>query len=96
MAQKKARKKKPSTVLLLVLSVLIVVVGVEIINVYGRLKDMRGGQEAGMATAAALYGYGRRGALLETGPDFVIEDAAWTRVVRLSGGAAGLHEGRIA
>lgn len=44
--------------------------------------DMRGGQEAGMATAAALYGYGRRGALLETGPDFVIEDAAWTRVVR--------------
>lgn len=57
--------------------------------------DMRGGQEAGMATAAALYGYGRRGALLETGPDFVIEDAAWTRVVRLSGGAAGLHEGRI-
>ena len=58
--------------------------------------DMRGGQEAGMATAAALYGYGRRGALLETGPDFVIEDAAWTRVVRLSGGAAGLHEGRIA
>ena len=57
---------------------------------------MRGGQEAGMATAAALYGYGRRGALLETGPDFVIEDAAWTRVVRLSGGAAGLHEGRIA
>ena len=58
--------------------------------------DMRGGQEAGMATAAALYGYERRGALLETGPDFVIEDAAWTRVVRLSGGAAGLHEGRIA
>ena len=58
--------------------------------------DMRGGQEAGMSTAAALYGYGRRGALLETGPDFVIEDAAWTRMVRLSGGAAGLHEGRIA
>lgn len=47
MAQKKARKKKPSAVLLLVLSVLIVVVGVEIINVYGRLKDVRA-QEAAL------------------------------------------------
>ena len=47
MAQKKTRKKKPSAVLLLVLSVLIVVVGVEIINVYGRLKDVRA-QEAAL------------------------------------------------
>ena len=58
--------------------------------------DMLGGREAGMSTAAALYGYGRREALLETGPDFAIEDAAWTRVIPLSGGTAGLHEGRIA
>lgn len=58
--------------------------------------DMRGGQEAGMATAAALYGYGRRGALLETGPDFVIEDAAWTRVVRLDRPEPPVwHEGRL-
>ena len=39
-----------------------------------------------MATAACLVRvWGGGGALLETGPDFVIEDAAWTRVVRLSG-----------
>lgn len=43
----KGPQKKPSAVLLLVLSVLIVVVGVEIINVYGRLKDVRA-QEAAL------------------------------------------------
>ena len=42
--------------------------------------DMRGGREAGMDTAAVLYGYGRRGALLES--DFLVEDAAWTRISR--------------
>ncbi|WP_303236664.1 HAD family hydrolase [uncultured Bilophila sp.] len=44
--------------------------------------DMRGGREAGMDTAAVLYGYGRREALLKTEPDFVVEDAAWTRISR--------------
>ena len=47
MAQKKTRKKKPNTVLLLVLAVLIVVVGMEIVNVYGRLRDVRA-QEAAL------------------------------------------------
>ena len=41
MAQKKTRKKRSNTVLLLVLAVLIVVVGMEIVNVYGRLRDVR-------------------------------------------------------
>ncbi len=47
MAQKKTRKKRSNTVLLLVLPVLIVVVGVEIVNVYGRLRDVRA-QEAAL------------------------------------------------
>lgn len=42
MAQKKKpRKKRNNTVLVMVLAVLILVVGVEIINVYGRLKEVR-------------------------------------------------------
>ena len=40
MAQKKTRKKRSNTVLLLVLAVLIVVVGMEIVSVYGRLRDV--------------------------------------------------------
>ena len=47
MAQKKTRKKRSNTVLLLVLAVLIVVVGMEIVNVYGRLRDVRA-QEAAL------------------------------------------------
>lgn len=47
MAQKKTRKKRSNTVLLLVLPVLIVVVGMEIVNVYGRLRDVRA-QEAAL------------------------------------------------
>ena len=47
MAQKKTRKTRSNTVLLLVLAVLIVVVGVEIVNVYGRLRDVRA-QEAAL------------------------------------------------
>ena len=48
MAQKKKpRKKRNNTVLVMVLAVLILVVGVEIINVYGRLKDVRA-QEAAL------------------------------------------------
>ena len=47
MAQKKTRKKRSNTVLLLVLAVLIVVVGMEIVNVYGRLMDVRA-QEAAL------------------------------------------------
>lgn len=47
MAQKKTRKKRSNTVLLLVLAVLIVVVGMEIVNVYGRLRDARA-QEAAL------------------------------------------------
>lgn len=45
--QKKPRKKRNNTALVLVLAVLIVVVGVEIINVYGRLKEVRA-QEASL------------------------------------------------
>ena len=47
MAQKKTRKKRSNTVLLLVLAVLIVVVGMEIVNVYGRLRVVRA-QEAAL------------------------------------------------
>lgn len=47
MAQKKTRKKRSNTVLLLVLAVLIVVVGMEIVNVHGRLRDVRA-QEAAL------------------------------------------------
>lgn len=47
MTQKKTRKKRSNTVLLLVLAVLIVVVGMEIVNVYGRLRDVRA-QEAAL------------------------------------------------
>ncbi len=47
MAQKKTRKKRSNTVLLLVLAVLIVVVGMEIVSVYGRLRDARA-QEAAL------------------------------------------------
>jgi cell division protein FtsL len=47
MAQKKTRKKRSNTVLLLVLAVLIVVVGMEIVSVYGRLRDVRA-QEAAL------------------------------------------------
>lgn len=47
MAQKKTRKKRSNTILLLVLAVLIVVVGMEIVNVYGRLRDVRA-QEAAL------------------------------------------------
>ena len=47
MAQKKTRKKRSNTVLLLVLAVLIVVVGMEIVNIYGRLRDVRA-QEAAL------------------------------------------------
>jgi|GEM_PF-3408388 len=47
MAQKKTRKKRSNTVLLLVLAVLIVVVGMEIVNVYGCLRDVRA-QEAAL------------------------------------------------
>lgn len=47
MAQKETRKKRSNTVLLLVLAVLIVVVGMEIVNVYGRLRDVRA-QEAAL------------------------------------------------
>ena len=48
MAQKKKpRKKRSNTVLVMVLAVLILVVGVEIINVYGRLKEVRA-QEAAL------------------------------------------------
>lgn len=47
MAQKKTRKKRSNTVLLLVLAVLIVAVGMEIVNVYGRLRDVRA-QEAAL------------------------------------------------
>lgn len=47
MAQKKTRKKRSNTELLLVLAVLIVVVGMEIVNVYGRLRDVRA-QEAAL------------------------------------------------
>lgn len=48
MAQKKKpRKKRNNTVLVMVLAVLILVVGVEIINVYGRLKEVRA-QEAAL------------------------------------------------
>lgn len=48
MAQKKKpRKKRNNTVLVMVLPVLILVVGVEIINVYGRLKEVRA-QEAAL------------------------------------------------
>ena len=47
MAQKKTRTKRSNTVLLLVLAVLIVVVGMEIVNVYGRLRDVRA-QEAAL------------------------------------------------
>ena len=47
MAQKKSRKKTSNTVLLLVLAGLIVVVGMEIVNVYGRLRDVRA-QEAAL------------------------------------------------
>ena len=47
MAQKKTRNKRSNTVLLLVLAVLIVVVGMEIVNVYGRLRDVRA-QEAAL------------------------------------------------
>ena len=47
MAQKKTRKKRSNTVLLLVLAVLIVVVGMEIVNVYGRMRDVRA-QEAAL------------------------------------------------
>ena len=47
MAQKKTRKKRSNTVLPLVLAVLIVVVGMEIVNVYGRLRDVRA-QEAAL------------------------------------------------
>lgn len=46
MAQKKTRKKRSNTVLLLVLAVLIVVVGMEIVNVYGRLRDVRAREAA--------------------------------------------------
>ncbi len=44
--------------------------------------DMQGAREASVATMAALYGYGRREALLETAPDFVVEDVAWQHVLR--------------
>ena len=47
MAQKKTRKKRSNTGLLLVLAVLIVVVGMEIVSVYGRLRDVRA-QEAAL------------------------------------------------
>ena len=47
MAQTMTRKKRSNTVLLLVLAVLIVVVGMEIVNVYGRLRDVRA-QEAAL------------------------------------------------
>lgn len=39
--QKRPRKKRNNTALVLVLAVLIVVIGVEIVNVYGRLKEVR-------------------------------------------------------
>lgn len=39
--QKRPRKKRNNTALVLVLAVLIVAVGVEIVNVYGRLKEVR-------------------------------------------------------
>ena len=45
--QKRPRKKRNNTALVLVLAVLIVVVGVEIVNVYGRLKEVRA-QEASL------------------------------------------------
>ncbi len=45
--QKRPRKKRNNTALVLVLAVLIVVIGVEIVNVYGRLKEVRA-QEASL------------------------------------------------
>lgn len=45
--QKRPRKKRYNTALVLVLAVLIVVIGVEIVNVYGRLKEVRA-QEASL------------------------------------------------
>ena len=45
--QKRPRKKRNNMALVLVLAVLIVVIGVEIVNVYGRLKEVRA-QEASL------------------------------------------------
>ena len=45
--QKRPRKKRNNTALVLVLAVLIMVIGVEIVNVYGRLKEVRA-QEASL------------------------------------------------
>ena len=45
--QKRPCKKRNNTALVLVLAVLIVVIGVEIVNVYGRLKEVRA-QEASL------------------------------------------------
>jgi len=42
--------------------------------------DMRGGRKAGMKTAAALYGYTRREAMLAEEPDIIVEDEGWSEV----------------
>ena len=40
--------------------------------------DLNGARQCGMATAAALYGYGNPQALLDCDPDIAIDDEDWT------------------
>lgn len=42
--------------------------------------DISGGRQAGLRTAAALYGYGKKEVLLQEHPDFIVEDEAWKRM----------------
>ena len=43
--------------------------------------DIHGGKAAGIATAAALYGYGKKEELIATQPDYLITDKAWTGII---------------
>lgn len=52
----------------------------EVLMVGDTVLDMRGAKEAGIASLAALYGYGDNEKLLASRPDFVAEDAAWSQL----------------
>ena len=54
----------------------------QVVMIGDSVYDMLGGKQAGVATIAALYGYGQREALLETHPDYVVESASWPHVLR--------------
>lgn len=52
----------------------------ETLMVGDTVLDMLGAKEAGIASLAALYGYGDNEKLLASRPDFVAEDPAWLQL----------------